>query len=68
MAFKYRTMQSFVKNTIQPHIVNVKDLLKSYIKTLSDDLTNKMNELREEMENKIKEEDVYKRQIVDSCY
>lgn len=56
MAFKYHTMQSFVKNTIQPHIVNVKDLLKSYIKTLADDLIKRLDDLRKEMEDKIKEE------------
>ena len=55
MAFAYTTMQSFVKNTIQPHIVNVKDLLEASMQTLKKYLTDRMNDLEERLTNYVNE-------------
>nr|DAQ55496.1 MAG TPA: Baseplate structural protein [Caudoviricetes sp.] len=49
MAFAYTTMQSFVKNTIQPHIVNVKDLLESSMLTLKEYLIDRMGDLEKRL-------------------
>ena len=49
MAFAYTTMQSFVKNTIQPHIVNVKDLLESSMLTLKEYLIDRMDDLEKRL-------------------
>lgn len=59
MAFAYNTMQSFVKNTIQPHIVNVKDLLEASMQTLKIYLIEKMNDLESRLTNYINTEIEY---------
>lgn len=53
MAFKYTTMQNFVKNVIQPPIRNILDLLESKMDTLKKYLIDKMDQLEKYLTDKM---------------
>ena len=49
MAFAYTTVHNFVKNVVQPHIVNVKDLLEASILDLKNYLIDRMDSLEKQL-------------------
>ena len=53
MAFTYTTVHNFVKNVVQPHIVNVKDLLEASISDLKKYLIDKIEDLEDRLTNYI---------------